>query len=162
MHHHNIQSHFIPKPNMHKKKHTHTNKQNLTYNVISLPIKCSWTTMLIETLIYEHITIITAYFTFWHHKGRNTTCSNCRHQGISLLVYIDTSVPTTPWLGGSKHSPASAHVSKSSLTGTMSTSTTHTRNTCHSTPSSPWLSTSLMTYRHPQLFSHTVTLCQLT
>jgi hypothetical protein len=69
-------------------------------------------------------------------------------------------MPATPRLSGSKHSPASAHVPKSSLTWTMSSPTTHTRNTCHSTSSSPRFSTSLMTYKQPLLsllFGHNET-----
>lgn len=47
----------------------------------------------------------------------------------SLLALVDLDVPLAPDLGGSEHATRSAHVTKSSLTSTVSTATRDTRNT---------------------------------
>lgn len=47
----------------------------------------------------------------------------------SLLALVDLDVPLAPDLGGSEHATRSAHVTESSLTGTVSTTTRDTRNT---------------------------------
>lgn len=51
----------------------------------------------------------------------------------SLLALVDLDVPLAPDFGRSKHTARSTHVTKGSLTGTVSTTTRDTRNTSDST-----------------------------
>lgn len=71
--------------------------------------------------------------------------SQSRGEGISALVDIDLSVPLSPGLGGGEHSSSSAHVTESSLAGSVGTTTRDTRNTSNSSTSSPRFSRCLMT-----------------
>jgi len=60
-----------------------------------------------------------------------------RSESVSLLSNRDLLVPFSPGLGGGKHSSSSTHVSESSLAGSVSTSSSNTRNTGNSSTSSP-------------------------
>jgi len=62
---------------------------------------------------------------------------NSRSQGVSLLGHVDLSVPSSPCSSGSKHSSSSAHVSESSLSSSVGTSSRDSRNTGNSSTSSP-------------------------
>lgn len=95
-------------------------------------------------------------------KGRSCKCGD---GSKATLILVDLDVPFAPSLGGSKHTTATAHVSKGSLrkyrcvnakskmeyvcyadlTGAVGTSTTDTRNTSNSTTSAPGLCGSLVT-----------------
>lgn len=65
--------------------------------------------------------------------------------GVSLLVLVDLSVPSAVGLGWGEHTTTTAHVSESSLAGTVSTATSNTWDTCNSTTSTPRLSRGLVT-----------------
>lgn len=71
--------------------------------------------------------------------------SNGGSNGVSLLVLVDLDVPFPPGLGGSEHSTASAHVSESSLTGSLGTTTTDTGDTGDGSTGTPGLSRGLVT-----------------
>lgn len=81
--------------------------------------------------------ILAKVHTFRLHKCRNTRCSNSRNEGITFLINVDAMMPASPWLGRGKHASTSAHVTKCTLTRTMSTTATYTRYTCHSSSSAP-------------------------
>jgi hypothetical protein len=83
--------------------------------------------------------------TFRHNKSRYTSGSDGRANSVTALVYVDFAMPAAPRLGGGKHAATTAHVTKGTLTRAVSTATSHTRDTCHSTTSTPRLSWSLMT-----------------
>ena len=51
----------------------------------------------------------------------------------SLLALVDLDVPLAPDLGGSEHATRTAHVTESSLTSTVGTTTRDTRDTGNST-----------------------------
>jgi hypothetical protein len=70
----------------------------------------------------------------------NSSSGNGRCNGVTLLVEIDLDVPFSPGLGGGKAATSSAHVSKGSLAGTVSSSSTDTRNTGYSSTSTPGFS----------------------
>ena len=53
--------------------------------------------------------------------------------GSSLLAKVDLLVPLSPDLGRSEHATRSAHVSESSLSSTVGSSSRNTRNTGNST-----------------------------
>jgi hypothetical protein len=55
--------------------------------------------------------------------------SESRGNGITLLVRVDLSVPTSPDLGGGEHATFTAHVTESTLTSAGGTTTRNTRNT---------------------------------
>lgn len=61
------------------------------------------------------------------------------HDGETLLVHIDATVPTAPGLGRGEHASTTAHVAERSLAGTVGTTSTDTRNTGDGTTSSPGL-----------------------
>jgi hypothetical protein len=61
------------------------------------------------------------------------------------LVLVDLSVPSAVGLGWGEHTTTTAHVSESSLAGTVSTATSNTWDTCNSTTSTPRLSRGLVT-----------------
>lgn len=78
-------------------------------------------------------------------EGWESRCSESRSDGVSLLVLVDLDVPFPPSLGRGKHSTTSAHVSESSLTGSLGTTTTDSRNSGNSSSSSPRLGRGLVT-----------------
>ena len=61
------------------------------------------------------------------------------------MVLVDLDVPFPPSLGRGKHSTTSAHVSESSLSGSLGTTTTDTGDTGNSSSSSPRLGRGLVT-----------------
>lgn len=58
-------------------------------------------------------------------------------QSVTSLVKRGASVPSSPDLCGGEHSSTSAHVSESSLTGSVGTSTANTGDTSDGSSSSP-------------------------
>lgn len=66
-------------------------------------------------------------------KGWDGRGSEGRGSSKSSLANIDLLMPLAPDLGWSKHSSGSTHVTESSLTSTVSTTTRDTGNTCNST-----------------------------
>jgi len=72
-----------------------------------------------------------------HDKSGDGRSSDSRGEGKSSLLDIDSSVPSSPNSGGGKHSSLSAHVSKSSLSGSRGTSSRNSRNTGNGSSSSP-------------------------
>ena len=66
--------------------------------------------------------------------------SNSSSDGVSLLVGVDLSVPSSVGLEGSEHSTLSALVTEGTLAGSGGTRATNTRNTGDSATSSPGLS----------------------
>ena len=70
-------------------------------------------------------------------RGRS---SEGRDKGIASLVKIDFSVPSSVDLSGGEHTTASTHVTESSLSGSVSSSSGNTRNTSNGTTSTPRLS----------------------
>jgi len=78
-------------------------------------------------------------------QGRHRGGSKRRANSESLLSDIDLPVPFPPGFGGSKHASSAAHVSESSLTSSVGTTSRHTRNTRHSSSSSPGLGRGLVT-----------------
>merc|ERR1711962_674106 len=79
-----------------------------------------------------------------HQQGRDSTGCQCRAHCISPLFLVNGTVPSAPGFSWGEHASTSAHVTKGSLTGSVSTTTTHTRNTGNSTSGSPGLSRCLM------------------
>lgn len=63
----------------------------------------------------------------------------------SSLVLVDLSVPSAVGLGGREHTSSTAHVTESSLSGTVGSSSGNTWNTSDGTTSTPGLSRSLVT-----------------
>lgn len=63
---------------------------------------------------------------------------------VTLLGYVDTTMPAAEDLQGSEHVSSTAHVSESSLSGTVGSSSTNTRNTGNGTSSSPGFSRVLL------------------
>ena len=88
--------------------------------------------------------------TFWHDNSGDSSGSNSRADGVSLLVDIDLPVPASPCSGGGKHPTTSTHVSKSSLAGPVGTTSPYTGNTGHSSSCTPGLSWSLVTLNRDQ------------
>jgi hypothetical protein len=74
------------------------------------------------------------------HQGQNSGGSESRSGGVPLLPDVDLAVPSPPDLDRSEHATLPAHVSKGSLTTTMGSTTTNTRNTGDGSTSSPTLS----------------------
>jgi len=72
-----------------------------------------------------------------HNQSGNSRSSNGRNHSVSLLVDVNSSVPSSPGLGWGEHSSLSAHVSKSSLTSSVSSSSRNTGNTSNSSSSTP-------------------------
>jgi hypothetical protein len=68
-----------------------------------------------------------------HQEGGGRRGSNGRGGSETLLAKVDLLVPLAPDLGGSEHATGTAHVTKGSLTGTVSTATGDTRDTGNST-----------------------------
>merc|ERR1712168_917570 len=76
-------------------------------------------------------------------RGNGTGCQR-RADGISSLLLVDRSMPSSPGFGGSKHASTSAHVTEGCLTRTVSTTASNTRNTGNSTSSTPGFSRRLV------------------
>jgi len=79
-----------------------------------------------------------------HHKCRNGRGSQGRADGIALLGCVDPAVPAAPGLSGGKHTTSTTHISKSTLARAVSTTTSHTRDTGHSSSCTPGLCTGLV------------------
>lgn len=79
------------------------------------------------------------------HQGRNAGSGDGRHQSVPLQVHVDLAMPTAPGLGRGKHTSTTAHVTEGTLAGTVSTTTTDTRNTGHGTTGSPGFGRGLVT-----------------
>ena len=97
--------------------------------------------------------------TFGHNEGRHTSGSDGWDHSVPLLGYIHLPVPATIDLGGSEHMSTTAHVSESTLTGTVGTATTDTWDTCNSSSSSPRLGTCLVTCQLKQNRFKTFSMC---
>jgi len=80
-----------------------------------------------------------------HDEGWYTRSSNCGDNGIALQVDVDAAVPSAPRLGWGEHATTTTHVTESTLTRAVSTTTTDTGNTGDGTASTPGLGTSLVT-----------------
>lgn len=78
-------------------------------------------------------------------KGWEGRCGESRSDGVSLLVLVDLDVPFPPSLGRGEHSTTSAHVTESSLSGSLGTTTTDTGDSGNSSSSSPRLGRGLVT-----------------
>lgn len=87
-------------------------------------------------------------------KGNNTSSSNSWSSSMSLLLKIDLSVPPSPNLNWSKHSTLTTHVTKSSLTTSVSTTSWNSRDTSNSSTSTP----RLCTVAHTSIDIHSVSL----
>jgi len=72
-----------------------------------------------------------------HDQSRDSRSGNSGGQSVSLLGDVDLAVPSSPDLSGGKHSTSSAHVTKSSLTSSMSSTSRYSRNTGNGSSSSP-------------------------
>jgi len=72
-----------------------------------------------------------------HDEGRDGGGSEGRGNSVSLLVDIDLSVPSSPGAGGGEHSSTTAHVTESSLSSTVCSTTGDSGNTSHSSTSTP-------------------------
>jgi hypothetical protein len=74
------------------------------------------------------------------HKSRDGRSSDGRDDSIATELKIHTTVDATEGSLGRVHVTTTSHVTKSSLTATVSTATSNTRDTCNSTTSTPGLS----------------------
>ena len=72
-----------------------------------------------------------------HDEGGDGSSSQSGHDGISLLVGIDSAVPLSPDLGGGEHATLAAHVSEGSLTRSRGTSSRHTGDTSDGSSGTP-------------------------
>ncbi len=63
--------------------------------------------------------------------------SNSGGNGVSLLVQVDLSVPSSVGLEGSEHSTLAALVTEGTLAGSGGTRATNTGDTCDGTTGSP-------------------------
>jgi len=70
-------------------------------------------------------------------QGGDGGTGQSRGDGVSALVQVGASVPSSPDLGGCEHSSTSAHVSESSLSGSVGSTTANTGNTSNGSSSSP-------------------------
>lgn len=77
-------------------------------------------------------------------KGREGGGGKGRDNSEAALVLVDLDVPFAPGLGRSEHASTTAHVTESSLTGAVSSSTSYTGNTSDGTTSTPRFSASLV------------------
>ncbi|KAH3668253.1 hypothetical protein OGAPHI_002007 [Ogataea philodendri] len=78
-------------------------------------------------------------------KRLHSSGSNSRSSGVSLLVEIHLDVPSSPDLGWSEHTSTSAHVTESSLTRSVGSTTTNSWDSGNSSTGTPRLSGSLVT-----------------
>ena len=91
-----------------------------------------------------------SYSYLLHDNSRDSSGSDSRADGISLLVDIDLSVPASPCSGGGEHPTTSTHVSESSLAWPVGTTSPYTGDTGHSSSCTPGLSWSLVTLNRDQ------------
>merc|ERR1719209_2351492 len=82
--------------------------------------------------------------TLGHDKSRNSSGSDGRADGVPLLGGVHLPVPPPPGLGGGEHAASTAHVTVSSLAGSLGTTSLYPRDTSHGTSSSPGLGTGLV------------------
>ena len=80
-----------------------------------------------------------------HDEGTTSGGSEGGGDGVSLLVEIDLSVPLSPDLERSEHATLTAHVTESTLTGSVSTRARDSGNTGDSATGTPRLSGVLVT-----------------
>lgn len=80
-----------------------------------------------------------------HNQSSRSAGSECGNNSKSSLVLVDLSVPSAVCLGWCEHTTSTAHVTESSLSGTVGSSSRNTGNTCNSTTSTPRLSRGLVT-----------------
>jgi hypothetical protein len=80
-----------------------------------------------------------------HNEGREGRGSKGRGNSMTSLSQVIESVPSSPGLGGGKHTTLSALVSEGSLTRSGGSSTGNTRNTGNGTTSTPRLGRVLVT-----------------
>lgn len=71
--------------------------------------------------------------------------SNSRGSGVTLLVVVDSHVPSSPGLGWSEHTTTPTHVTESTLAGTVGTTTTDSWDSGDSTSGTPGLGGGLVT-----------------
>jgi len=72
-------------------------------------------------------------------EGWDSGGGDGRDDSVSLLVDVDLAVPAAPDLGRGKHASTTAHVAEGSLSGAVSSSTGHTRDTGDGATCSPGL-----------------------
>jgi hypothetical protein len=77
-------------------------------------------------------------------KRGKSRSGKSRNNSETALVLVDLDVPFPPSLSGSEHTTTTAHVTESSLSRTVGTSSTYTGNTGNSTPGTPRLGTRLV------------------
>jgi len=75
-----------------------------------------------------------------HDEGSNSGSSKSSSNGVSLLLDVDLSVPSSPGLEGSEHSTLSAGVGEGTLSSSGSTRSTDSWNSGDSTTWSPGFS----------------------
>jgi hypothetical protein len=96
-----------------------------------------------------------------HNKRSQSRGSQSRADGVSALVLVDLSVPSSPNLGRGEHATTTAHVSEGTLAGAGSTTTRNTRNTGNSTTGTPGLGRVLHTSSLGDSVSLSLVLVQL-
>jgi len=74
-----------------------------------------------------------------HHQRRERGGSECGADGVAALVHVDLAVPLPPGLGRVEHATSTTHVTESSLSCAVGTTTLDTRDTGHGAASSPRL-----------------------
>jgi len=70
-------------------------------------------------------------------QGRRRGGGECRNEGITPLVLVDSSMPLSVGLGGAEHATTSTHVSEGSLTSSMGTTSRNSGNTGDGATSTP-------------------------
>mmetsp|Transcript_46732 Transcript_46732/g.53903 ORF Transcript_46732/g.53903 Transcript_46732/m.53903 type:complete len:288 (-) Transcript_46732:4-867(-) len=80
-----------------------------------------------------------------HDQSGDGGGSDSRSNSMSLLSHIDSSVPSSPHLSRGEHSSLSAHVTESSLSGSVGSRSRNSGNSGNSSSGSPRLGTVLMT-----------------
>lgn len=87
-----------------------------------------------------------------HDQSRHATGGHCGDNGVTPLVDVDAAVPTAPGLRWGEHATTTTHVTKSTLSGAVSTAAPDAGNTRHCAPGAPRLRRSLMTYEQKKAF----------
>ncbi len=83
--------------------------------------------------------------TFRHNQRRDAGSRDSGAHGVSLLIRIDSMVPSPSGFGRREHSSASAHVAVSGLARTVGPAASDARNTGDGTASAPGSGRCLMT-----------------
>lgn len=83
--------------------------------------------------------------TLGHNKSWDSSSGNGRDHSVTLLGHINLAVPTAVDFSGGEHVTTTAHVTESTLTGAVSTTTTDTWDTSNSTTGTPGFGTGLVT-----------------